>query len=78
MPPAMVRVFTNQLTPQTTPNQLLLNLHTFQKLNYIHNNPIAEHWQLVNDLCMYLYSTCKYYETGENNYTFIKDLRNEF
>jgi hypothetical protein len=74
----LVRVITNQLTPQTTPNQLLLNLHAFQKLNYIHNNPIAKHRQLVNDPCMYLYSTCKYYETGENNYTFIKDLRNEF
>jgi putative transposase len=49
-----------------------------KKLNYIHNNPIAEHWQLVNDPCKYVYSTCKYYETGENNYTFIKDLRNEF
>ncbi len=70
-PPAMVRVLTKQLT-------LLLNLHAFQKLNYIRNNPIAEHWQLVNDSCMYVYSNCKYYETGENNYTFIKDLSNEF
>jgi hypothetical protein len=74
----MVRVLTNQLTTQTTPNQLLRNLHASQKLNYIHNNPIAEHWQLVNDPCKYVYSTCKYYETGENNYTFIKDLRNEY
>jgi hypothetical protein len=58
----MVRDFTNQLTPQTTPNQLLLNLHAFQKLNYLHNNPIAEHWQLVNDPCMFyiqLVSTMK-------------------
>jgi hypothetical protein len=75
----MVREDTNQLAPQTTPNQLLLKLHAFQKINYIiHNNPIAQHWQLVKDSCKYIYSTCKYYETGENNYTFIKDLRNEF
>lgn len=50
----------------------------YQKLDYIHNNPIAEHWQLVKDPCEYAYSTCNYYETGYNTYTFIKDLREEF
>ena len=50
----------------------------FQKLNYIHNNPLSKHWQLVKDPCQYIYSTCNYYETDNITYTFIKDLRDEF
>jgi hypothetical protein len=41
------------------------------------NTSVIHHLKRRNAL-KYLYSTCKYYETGENNYTFIKDLRNEF
>ena len=29
----------------------------YQKLNYIHANPLAEHWQLVTDPCDYKYSS---------------------
>jgi len=50
----------------------------FQKLDYIHNNPLAEHWQFVTHPCDYKYSTCKYYNLGEKTYTFIKDLWDEF
>jgi len=50
----------------------------FQKLDYIHNNPLAEHWQLVKNPCDYKYSTCNYYNISEKTYTFIKDLRDEF
>ena len=50
----------------------------FQKLNYIHYNPLAEHWQLVKDQCDYVYSSAKYYELDEKNYLFLKDLRDEF
>jgi REP element-mobilizing transposase RayT len=46
----------------------------FQKLKYIHNNPLAEHWQLAKDPCEYKYSSAKYYELNEKNFSFLKDL----
>jgi REP element-mobilizing transposase RayT len=49
-----------------------------QKLDYLHNNPVAEHWQLVKDPCDYKYSTAAFYEREENTYAFVKDLREVF
>jgi REP element-mobilizing transposase RayT len=49
-----------------------------QKLKYIHNNPLAEHWQLVKDPCDYKYSSACYYERDEKNFPFLKDLWEEF
>ncbi len=46
----------------------------FQKLNYIHNNPLAEHWQLTKAPCEYKYSSAKYYELNEKNFSFLKEL----
>jgi len=50
----------------------------FQKLDYIHCNPLAEHWQLVKDPCDYKYSSARYYEMNEKKFSFLRDLRNEF
>ncbi len=50
----------------------------YQKLNYIHNNPIQERWSLVKDPIDYVFSSAKFYETNIKNYPFLKDLRNEF
>ncbi|MFV0604447.1 MAG: transposase, partial [Niabella sp.] len=50
----------------------------FQKLKYIHNNPLAEHWQLAKHPCGYKYSSAKYYEWNEKNFSFLKDLWNVF
>lgn len=50
----------------------------FQKLDYIHGNPVAAHWQLVKDPCDYYYSSAAYYETGKKNFPFLKDLREVF
>lgn len=50
----------------------------FHKLDYIHYNPVAEHWQLVKDPCEYKYSSAAFYELNKNTFTFLKDLRNEF
>lgn len=49
-----------------------------QKLNYIHTNPLAEHWSLVKDPCDYKYSSAQYYEMDEKNFEFLKDLLEEF
>ena len=46
----------------------------FQKLKYIHTNPLAEHWQLVKYPCDYRYSSARYYELNEKNFSFLKDL----
>jgi putative transposase len=49
-----------------------------QKLNYLHYNPLAEHWNLATDPCEYKYSSAMYYEKDEKNFPFLKDLWNEF
>lgn len=49
-----------------------------QKLKYVHFNPLAEHWQLVKDPCDYKYSSARYYELGEKNFPFLKDMWEEF
>lgn len=50
----------------------------FQKLDYIHYNPVAEHWQMAKDPCEYEYSSAAFYELNRNLFSFLKDLRNEF
>jgi putative transposase len=49
-----------------------------QKLDYIHRNPLAEHWQLVKDPCEYKYSSAKYYEMDEKEFDFLKDMYEQF
>ena len=56
------------------PNQAI----AFQKLEYIHTNPLAEHWQLVQDPSDYKYSSAAYYEKGNCEFEFLKDLREVF
>jgi hypothetical protein len=50
----------------------------YQKIDYIHYNPLTERWLLAEDPCDYYYSSAKYYLQGEKRYSFLKDLRNEF
>jgi putative transposase len=50
----------------------------FQKLEYIHLNPLARHWNLVQDPNDYFYSSCSFYERNEKRFDFLKDLREEF
>jgi hypothetical protein len=50
----------------------------YQKLDYIHNNPLAEHWQLAVEPSGYLYSSAGYYEGLDHPFSFLKDLREEF
>lgn len=62
-------------------DSLAIHLYTpkviYQKLNYIHANPVAEKWQLTSDPCDYHYSSARFYEKGVVDFPFIKDLRNE-
>lgn len=50
----------------------------WQKLEYIHLNPLGEHWNLVTDPCEYYYSSASFYEKDIVHFPFLKDLRNEF
>jgi len=50
---------------------------SFQKLDYIHHNPVSKKWQLVNDFAEYEYSSASYYEKGIKKYeklVHIQDL----
>ena len=63
-------------------DSLAIHLYTkevaYQKLDYIHYNPCTERWCLVSNPCDYIYSSAKYYMQGEKQYSFLKDLREEF
>jgi putative transposase len=63
-------------------DSLAIHLYTqkvaYQKLDYIHANPVNERWCLAKQPSDYFYSTASYYEETVNNFDFIKDLRNEF
>ena len=50
----------------------------FQKLEYIHNNPVTEYWRLAVETYDYPYSSASYYEKDKKMYSFLKDLRDEF
>jgi REP element-mobilizing transposase RayT len=40
----------------------------FQKLSYIHHNPVSKKWNLVTDLTDYEHSSASFYETGIKKY----------
>jgi REP element-mobilizing transposase RayT len=45
-----------------------------QKLEYIHNNPVNGKWQLAEDYLSYHYSSARFYETGVDEFGFIKNI----
>lgn len=42
-----------------------------QKLNYIHLNPLQEHWQLVDDPNKYAYSSSSFYELNDGKFEWL-------
>lgn len=63
-------------------DSLTVSLYTkavaYQKLDYIHFNPITERWRLAAAPVLYPYSSASFYESGERRFSFLKDLRDEF
>ena len=49
-----------------------------QKLNYIHFNPVSGKWQLAKDDLDYYYSSARFYETGIDDFGFLKNLYEVF
>lgn len=41
---------------------------TYQKLDYLHHNPVSKRWQLVNDFADYEHSSAAFYEKGIKRY----------
>ncbi|MDW3210727.1 MAG: transposase [Reichenbachiella sp.] len=50
----------------------------YQKLDYIHRNPVSGKWKLVNDWVDYKYSSGSFYENQSSDFGFLKHLGNEF
>ena len=46
-----------------------------QKLNYLHNNPLQPHWNLCNSPSEYKYSSSNFYETGIDQFGFLKHYK---
>jgi putative transposase len=54
----------------------LTNEKTFlQKLDYIHNNPVKEKWNLTNIPENYRWSSARFYETGFDEFGILSDYR---
>ena len=45
-----------------------------QKIEYIHNNPVAKHWCLAATREHYKYSSAQYYYTEENDFGFLQHI----
>ncbi len=48
----------------------------FQKLDYIHHNPVSKKWQLVKDFTDYEYSSASFYEKEIKKYEKLVSIHN--
>ena len=59
-------------------DSLAIELYTpevvYQKLEYIHLNPLADHWALVKEPYDYLYSSASFYETSDIRFQFLRHV----
>ena len=46
----------------------------FQKLEYIHNNPLRGKWTLAETPESYYFSSARYYMTGESEFSFLTHI----
>jgi putative transposase len=49
-----------------------------QTIDYIHFNPLQEHWNLVSKPEEYRWSSARFYETGVDEFGIITDYRERF
>ena len=80
--PSMLKLFAvkahNKLYEFWQRDSLAIHLYSrqvaFQKLHYLHNNPLAERWQLCISPENYHYSSARFYETGKDDFGFLKHI----
>ncbi|HSY61585.1 MAG TPA: hypothetical protein VK796_06895 [Cytophaga sp.] len=58
--------------------QLFKKETALQKLDYIHNNPLSERWQLCSTPVDYYYFSAKFYEDGIDDFGFLKHIMDVF
>lgn len=46
----------------------------YQKIDYIHNDPVASHWKLSNSAKDYKFSSALFYEDGIDNFGILKHI----
>ena len=46
-----------------------------EKLDYIHNNPVAKKWRLADDRAAYRFSSARFYDLGEAPIVPVDDVR---
>jgi hypothetical protein len=46
----------------------------YQKLKYIHRNPVAKKWNLVSDYVLYKYSSAAFYEHGVDPWNLVTHI----
>jgi putative transposase len=49
-----------------------------QKIEYIHNNPIANIWKLAENPIEYKWSSAKFYKTGNDEFNILTHYENRF
>ncbi|MBD1367563.1 transposase [Mucilaginibacter sp. ZT4R22] len=49
-----------------------------QKLDYMHLNPLQEHWNLVTDPNDYYFSSCSFYELEDKKFSWLTHYMDEF
>ena len=49
-----------------------------QKLSYLHMNPLQKHWDFASDPNDYIYSSCSFYERGDQRFNWLTDYREDF
>jgi len=47
----------------------------FQKLNYMHMNPVSKKWNLCEHYLQYKYSSARFYESGIDEFGFLHHIR---
>lgn len=65
------RVFENSFDAKAIFSEKFL----FQKLNYIHHNPISSKWDLAKDFISYKHSSASFYEEGKATFFVPKHFR---
>ena len=50
----------------------------WQKLEYMHNNPLQEHWNLCDNQLLYPFSSAGYYETGKDEFGILTHFMDRF
>jgi REP element-mobilizing transposase RayT len=70
----------NYLFWQRDPLAIIMNSRetTEQKLRYIHNNPLQEHWNLCNNPALYRFSSAAFYETGKDEFGILSHYIDRF